>query len=382
MASLTTVGGTTRAFLKGQFEALNCVGIRTTVICAEDPDLNKVLPKETEYIPVEFTRVFSPLKDLKALWILYRIFHKEKFDLVQYASPKAALLGSIAAFCTRVPIRLYLLWGLYYEGQTGITKNLYKFLEWFISLLSTHILPNSHEMANHIIQQKIVPQRKCEVLLNGSACGIDFEEYNIEKWRPQRGSVRQELGLSNDSVLIGVFGRLTGDKGINETVDAFRQIAQQVPNVYLLVIGNQEEKDNLLPATIEEIKKHSRIISLPYQQTLLPYYAAIDIICLPTYREGFPQTPLEAQAMEIPVVSTDISGVREAVINNKTGFLVKPRDSRALVEPILKLINDKDLRIQMGCEGRKRVLEMFNQKNIIQAVVQHRLKLCQSLASD
>lgn len=382
LASLTTVAGTTRAFLKGQFEALSRAGIHTTVICAEDSDVRQFLPKETNFIPAEFTRVFSPLKDIKVLCKLYRIFRKEKFDIVQYASPKAALLGSVAAFLTRVPVRIYLLWGLYYEGQMGVHKSMHKCLEWFICLLSTHILPNSHGMADLIVRQKIAPERKCEVLLHGSACGIDFEEFDLDKWRLQRNSVRKELGITEDNILIGVFGRLTGDKGVNEAVDAFRQIAQQVPDAYLLVIGNQEEKDNLRPATVEEIKKHPRIVSLPYQQSLLPYYAAIDLICLPTYREGFPQMPLEAQAMEVPVVSTDISGVREAVVNNKTGFLVRPRNSDALIVPIMKLIHDKSLRSQMGREGRKRVSEMFNQKDIIQAVVQHRLKLCTSQAAN
>lgn len=375
MVSLTTVASTIKAFQKGQFDALNHVGIHTTVICMEDTDLHRFLPNGTDIISVEFSRVLSPLKDIKVLCRLYKIFRKEKFDMIQYASPKAALLGSIAAYFAQVPVRLYLLWGLYYEGQTGTKKCILKYFERIICLLSTHILPNSHEMADFIVQQKIAPKRKCKVLLRGSACGIDFEEFDIEKWRHQRKHVRETLGISDDSILIGLPGRLTGDKGVNEIVEAFGQIAQQISNVYLLIIGNQEEKDRPLPETIEQIANHSRILSLPWQKSLLPYYTAMDIICLPTYREGFPQTPLEAQAMEVPVVSTDISGVREAVVKNETAFLVEPRNSNALIEPLMKLIRDESLRKKMGCEGRKRTFKMFNQKDIIQAVVQHRLSL-------
>jgi glycosyltransferase involved in cell wall biosynthesis len=375
IASLTTVASTTKFFFKGQFPALCRAGVYPTIICADDPDLQSVLPEGSNVIPIELTRVLSPLKDFKALCRLYKIFRKEKYDLVQYASPKAALLGSVAAFFARIPIRLYLVWGLYYEGQAGIKRNIHKFFEWVICLFSTHVLPNSHEMADTIVRQKIVPRKKCQVLLNGSACGIDFNEFDIEKWRPQRKTVREALGIPAGSVIVGIFGRLTGDKGVNEGVEAFLHIADRNPHVYLLVIGNQEEKDKLLPETIEQIKNHPRILNLPHQESLLPYYSALDIICLPTYREGFPQTPLEAQAMEVPVVSTDISGVREAVVKNKTGFLVEPKNSKALVEPLMKLIRDKSLRKEMGCEGRKRTYRLFNQEKIIQAVVQHRLSL-------
>ena len=379
IASLTTISATVRAFYRGQFEALNEVGVETTVICAPDSDLTCFLPDGVRLIPVGFTRVVNPLKDLAVIWCLYRLFRQEQFDLVQYATPKAALLGSLAAFAARIPVRLYLLWGLYYEGQTGLRRKILACIEWLIGRLSTHVLPNSHEMMRTLVEQKIISQSKCEVLLYGSACGIDFDEYDIEKWRPQRREVRTSLGLTDDDVLVGIFGRLTGDKGINETVKAFHQLAERIFNVYLLVIGEPEEKDKPLPETLKEIQNHPRIFKLSRQESLLPFYTALDIVCLPTYREGFPQTHLEAQAMMVPVVSTDINGVREAVAPNETGLLVEPKNVEALIESLEKLIIDKPLRRRMGYNGRIRTFQLYNQKDIIKAIVQHRLFLLEAV---
>lgn len=379
MAILATVSISIKAFYKGQFEALNEAGIKTTVICADDADLTSFLPDETNFIPVDFTRVLNPLKDLKVLYQLFRIFRKEKFNLVQYSTPRAALLGSIASFSARVPIRIYLLWGLYYEGQRGIKKRIFKLFEKTTCLLSTCVLPNSHEMVEIVEQQGLAKKSKCEVILNGSACGADLEEFNPEKWKHSRKQMRGRLKIPQDGIVIGVFGRLTGDKGVNEIVAAFRKMSQELDNVFLLVVGRQEEKDKLLPETEEIIKTHPQIRTLGWQKTLLPCYATIDIFCLPSYREGFPQSPLEAQAMKLPVVCTNVMGSREAIVNNQTGFLAKPRSSKALVEPLKKLILDLQLRKTMGQKGRKRVEQMFDRKDMVQAMVEHRLKLLSSI---
>jgi len=206
MAVLTTVSISIKAFYKGQFEALNQAGVKTTVICADDPDMKNFLPDETTFIPVDFTRVLNPLKDIKVLYSLFRIFQKINFDLVQYSTPKAALLGSAASFFARVPIRIYLLWGLYYEGQKGIKRIIFKFFEKITCLLSTNVLPDAHDMVEVAEQQGLTRKSKCEVILNGSACGVDLEEFNPEKWKSYRGQMRDKLRIPQDvslSVYLG-----------------------------------------------------------------------------------------------------------------------------------------------------------------------------------
>ena len=375
MAVLATVSFSIKAFYRGQFEAFNEAGINTTVICADDPDLVSVLPDETNFIPVDFVRVVSPLKDLKVLCHLFRIFRRGKFDLVQYSTPKAALLGSIASFLAGVPIRLYLLWGLYYEGQRGIRRTMLRFFEKLICFLSTHILPNAHEMTDVVEQQVLTRKSKCEVILNGSACGVDLEECDPERWKRRREQMRGELRIPQNSTVVGTVARLTSDKGINELVSAFAEIAEEIGCVHLLIVGAQEEKDELWPDTEQIIGTHPRIRAVGWQKSQIPYYMVMDVFCLPTYREGFPQSLLEAAAMGLPVVSTDVMGCREAIVNGETGFLVESRNSEALIEPLKRLILDPELRETMGRSGRRRVVQMFDRRDVIQAVVEHRLKL-------
>ena len=173
--------------------------------------------------------------------------------------------------------------------------------------------------------------------------------------------------------------RLTGDKGINELVSAFAEIAEEIDYVYLLIIGSQEEKDRLLSATEQVIANHPKIRGAGWQENPIPYYMAMDIFCLPTYREGFGKVNLEAQAMGLSVVSTNVIGPRESIKDGETGFLVEPRNNKALVEPLKKLVLDSELRREMGQKGRKRVEQMFNCRDVIQAVVENRLKLLSRL---
>ncbi len=368
-------------FFQGQIEALNRSGVKTTAVSGEDPEMPAFLPNETEFIPIDLDRGISPLKDLKALLQLYRIFRKHKFDVVQYSTPKASLLGAIAAFAACVPVRLYVLWGIYYMGLSGVKRRIFKMFEKIICSISTDIAPIAHEMIDFVEMDGLAGRSKSEVILNGSACGVDLERFDPEKWRDWRNEIRNNLSIPEYATVIGTVARLTGDKGINELVDAFNILCDETPLLYLLLIGDQEEKDRLLPSTEQIIANNTRIKSVGFQKNPLPYYIAMDIFCLPTYREGFGEVNLEAQAMRLPVVSTNVIGPRESVENGETGFLVEPRSTRALLEPLKKLVLDAELRKQMGRKGRKRVERMFDRRDMIEAVVEHRLRLLFKLRS-
>lgn len=372
---LTTVAGSIKSFYEGLLEGLNKAGIKTTVICADDAELRDFLPPETDFIPVWFRRTLTPYQDLKVLWQLYKIFRKGKFDIIQYSTPKASLLGSIAGFTSRVPIRIYILWGLYYTGQTSVKRFILKSFEKIICLLSTHIVPIAHEMVSLAESEGLAKTSKCEVMLNGSACGVDLQRFDPKKWPKARAEIRDKYHIPERAVVIGVVARLTGDKGINDLVSAFVEIAEEISYVHLLIVGGQEEKDKLHPQTEQIIKTHPRIHAVGWQQDTIPYYRAMDIFCLPTYREGFGEVNLESQALGLPVVSTNVIGPRESIKDGETGFLVEPKSSKAIVEPLKRLILDPELRRNMGQRGRQRVEQMFDRKDVIQAVVEHRLKL-------
>jgi len=372
---ITTIAGSIKAFYRGQIDALNEAGFKTAVICAYDAELASQLPAETDYLPVNFSRVISPFKDIITLWQLFRLFRKRKFDIVQYSTPKAALIASFSAFAARVPIRIYILWGLYYTGKRGVGRFMLKLFEKIICSLSTNIVPIAHEMIAFAESEGLAPAAKCEVMLNGSAKGVDLLLFDPDKQHEARKQIREQYKIPSDAVVIGTVARLTGDKGICELVTAFERIAQDINSVYLLVVGQQEEKDRL-PVHIEQaLNKHSRIRAVGRQNNPIPYFAAMDIFCLPTYREGFGEVNLEAQAMKLPAVSTNIIGPRESIADGQTGFLVEPRNSESLIKPLRALILDASLRKQMGDKARKRVEQMFDQKDMIEAVVRHRSKL-------
>lgn len=372
---LTTVSASIKAFYKGQIEALNEAGFKTTVVCANDEKLKELLPKETTYHPVLFSRVISPFQDVKAIYQLYKLFRKEKFDIVQYSTPKASLLGSIAAFLAKVPIRIYILWGLYYTGQEGTKRFIFKSFEKIISKLSNKIIPISHKMVDFAVSEGFGKRTKYKVMLNGSACGVDMNLFVPEKWAHCNNEIRGQLQLPDNGVVIGTVARLTGDKGINELVQAFDRLSQEIPRIYLLLVGEQEEKDRLSPSTESIISQNPRIRTVGWKDNPLPYYAAMDIFCLPTYREGFGEVNLEAQAMGLPVVSTNVIGPSESVEDGATGVLVPAKDTNALIAPLKKLILDSGLRKEMGNHGIERVKQLFDRKAMIEAIVKHRLSL-------
>ncbi len=319
-------------FFQGQLDVLNKAGLKITAISAEDHKMPAILPDEADFIAVEFVRRISPLKDLKVLLELYRIFRKYKFDIIQYSTPKASLLGAIAAFTAQAPIRLYILWGLYYMGQSGLKRFILKSFEKLICFLSTDIVPIAHEMVDFVEAEGLAKKSKCEVILNGSACGIDLQRFDPEKWRDSRNELRNNLNIPKYATVIGTVARLTGDKGINEIVTAFNMLCDEIPLLYLLLVGDQEEKDRLPPVTEKVIASHPKIRGIGWRDNPIPYYMAMDIFCLPTYREGFGEVNLEAQAMGLPLVSTNVIGPRESIKDGETGFLCSSIKNRGVAK--------------------------------------------------
>lgn len=372
---LTTVGLSVKSFYRGQLAALRDAGFEVTVVCAEEARLREALPDGVRFVPVGFSRVISPLADAAALWRLVRLFRRERFDMVQYSTPKASLLGAIAAWAARVPVRIYILWGLYYVGQQGFKYTLFKGFERLICRLSHRILPIAREMVDFALAEGLGRREQYEVMLNGSACGVDVEVFDPATWAPQRNVIRNQHHLPEQAVVIGTVARLTGDKGINELVQAFERLSAEVAGVYLLLVGTQEEKDRLSSESEYIIRNNPRVRLAGWQDNPLPYYAAMDVFVLPTYREGFGEVNLEAQAMGLPVVSTDVIGPRESVEDGVTGFLVPAKSVEGVYEAMRKLAADKELRRQMGQKGRERVLAKFDRRAMIAAVVEHRLSL-------
>jgi glycosyltransferase involved in cell wall biosynthesis len=377
LAMVTTVPTTVKAFYKQQLEALIDAGFQVTIVSSPDDPSNSFLPSGAQFVPVVMTRRLTPLTDLKALWRLCRLFMREQFEMVQYSTPKASLLAAIASWVAKTPHRLYLVGGLYFFGQEGFRRRVFRLFEWMICSLSTRVMPVAREISAVLEQAGITRASKCTALHHGSACGVDLSLFNMERFSGRRASVRKEHNLPQDAIIIGAFGRLVTDKGMKELVGAFVSIAERRDNVYLFVVGAFEDNDPPPSEIVKTLQTHPRIRLLGWQprEALPELYVTLDVFCLPSYREGFGVTLLEASAMGVAVVATDIPGCREAVADGETGLLVEARNTDALLEGLERLINDERLRDRLARNGRRRIEARFDARDVVRAVVQDRLSL-------
>jgi len=372
------VPGTIQAFFgPAQLQYLQSNGFEITVITSSKDALGRtfVLPKDVICEPVEMARTIKLWQDIKALFKIYSIIKKGKFDIVQYATPKASLFGSIAGWMARVPVRLYLMWGLYYVTQTGKTKLIFKTFEKIICALSTAIAPDSKGNYEIAVKEGLCKPEKISVVGEGSANGVDTERFNPEKLAEFRKKIRSELHITENALVFGCIAPMVKDKGINELIEAFSKVAEQNPHVFLLYIGRPTEKNPLEQSTIEIINNHKRISHFIFQAEPEKYLAAMDIFVLPTYREGFGVVNIEACAMELPVITTDVPGPQESIINGRTGLLVPPRAVPPLIEAMKRLVEDPKLRKQIGIAARQRIKSCYEQKQLWKAIVAHRRKL-------
>ena len=295
--------------------------------------------------------------------------------MIQYSTPKAALISSLAGFIAGIPIRLYCQWGIYYVGINGLAKKVFKLIEKLTCFCSTDIAPDSRGNLEFAISEGLYPCKKGSVVYNGSANGVNLNKFDIAKKNIWRNDLRAELKLNEGNFVYGFIGRITKDKGINELVNVFQRLAQNDSGLFLILIGMEEEKHGLDLAVIESIHHHPQIITLEWKANIEEYMAAMDVMVLPSYREGFGVVAIEAQALGVPVITTDIPGPRDAIINGKTGILIPAADGESLMAAMHKLKNDQDLLKTMGDKGILFVRENFEQGMFWEKVLEHRMSL-------
>jgi glycosyltransferase involved in cell wall biosynthesis len=216
---------------------------------------------------------------------------------------------------------------------------------------------------------------KIAVVGHGSANGVDTERFDPVRLYEDGRKIRTELNIPETAKVFGCIAAIVGDKGVNELIEAFDIISKNYPQAYLLYIGQITEKDPVKKTTLETMKSNSRIIHLGWQTEPEKYMAAMDIFVLPTYREGFGVVNIEASAMKLPVISTDVPGPQESIVNGETGILVPARTIEPLLAAMRKLVEDPDLARRLGKSGRQRVKDYFEQKQLWNAILQHKMAL-------
>jgi len=373
---MTTVPITVVFFYGEQIDFLKERGFDITLITSPDGLMDKRISKSCRLVLIPMVRGISLFRDLVSLWKIFLEIQKGRFDMIQYCTPKAALLGSISAFILRVPIRLYLLWGLYYTGQKGLIRILMRSVEKIICALSTDVAPNGENYRDFIIEEKLCPVGKISIAGSGASNGIDLDRFNPERLKSAGLEIRKKYGIPEKATVLGFVGRIRGDKGIHELAAAFKQLRVKYPDIWLLLVGPWEaELSEIGGEERDFIRCHGdQIIYVGYQEKVEEFMAAMDIFTLPSYREGFGVVNVEASAMGLPVVSTFIDGVKDSVLVDKTGFLVPAKSVEGLAGKIGMLINDEKLRKEMGRAGVEWA-KKFERHDRWESIFQHRSRL-------
>lgn len=372
---VTTVPFTIRVFLLEQLVYLAQHGFSVVVVCDADDEFAEECPAQIQYHPLAMDRKVSVWSTLRSFWLLVRFLRKNKFDMLQYATPKAALLSSIAGWLVGVRVRLYCQWGIRYVGIKGWRRTLFGLLEKMACQFSTHVVPDSFENLAFAITEKLFPKEKGSVVHKGSANGVDLRRFDIEKRDGWRAEIYKELGIDSPLVVYGFLGRVTRDKGVNELVKAFLNIRQTSGRQHLIMVGPLEVNNGIRLEIMDAILSDANIHYVGHKNDVERYYAAMDVLVVPSYREGFGSVAIEAQAMGVPVISTDIPGPREAVVSGKTGILVPAKNVAELVVAMELLRDDIVMRQAMGKQGRDYVEEFYDQRIFWEKVLEHRLML-------
>jgi glycosyltransferase involved in cell wall biosynthesis len=375
---ISTIPQTIRAFFGDQLTYLQEHDFDITIITSSavtSQDYSKDLPSGIKLLAVKMSRTITPLDDFRAFRYILRAIEHGNFDIVQYVTPKAALLGAIASCFAKVPVRLYLMWGIYYVTQKGFKKFVFKTVEKIVCYCSTAVAPDSKGNVKFAVDEGLCEVDKISLVGHGSANGVDTRRFDPDKCSRDGRQMRSELKIPQTAKVFGCIAATVGDKGINELVEAFDEIAREYSDVYLLYIGQPTEKDNVRGTTLQTMKTNPRIIVLGWQTEPEKYLAAMDIFVLPTYREGFGVANIEASAMGLPVISTNVPGPQESIVDGQTGILVPPKEVAPLANAMRELIRRPLYARELGKAGRKRVQECYEQKELWQAIVDHRLHL-------
>ncbi|MGC4130574.1 MAG: glycosyltransferase family 4 protein [Bergeyella sp.] len=395
---ISTVPMSLNVLLKGQLKFLNQY-FEVTAVSGAGKDLDEVKEREQVKIQaVEMQRNISPVKDFISLIKLYLLFRKEKPEIVHSITPKAGLLSMIAGKMAGVPIRMHTFTGLIFPSKTGLMQKLLIAMDRLLCRAATHIYPEGNGVKNDLINYKIT-SKPLKVLANGNVNGIDLEYFNPNQIpESQKQNLKNQLGIKKDDFVFIFVGRLVGDKGLNELVTTFSSLTPQLPNPstpqlpnsptpqlpnsstlklpnsstpQLLLVGSLEsELDPLQPQTLKEIEANPNIISVGFQSDVRPYFAVSDCLVFPSYREGFPNVVMQAGAMGLPSIVSDINGCNEIIVEDENGTIIPVKNSEAISEAMQKMMSNKLYYEQLKAKARPMIENRYEQKIVWEAILE------------
>jgi glycosyltransferase involved in cell wall biosynthesis len=356
-------------FLHGQASFMRRAGFEVHAVSSAGPELTAFARQERATVhAVEMTRRVTPLQDLCALWRLRAVLRRVRPDVVHGHTPKGGLLAMLAGWLAGTPVRVYHLRGLPLLTASGARRRILWATERTSCALAHRVIAVSGSMRSEAIRERLCDPDRITVLLGGSGNGVDA----AGRFRPLGEEVRRQArarrGIPPDALVVGFVGRIARDKGVGELARAWANLRDRHPSLHLLLVGEPESNDPLPDGVLSSLRADPRVHLTGHEWDTPPLYAAMDVVALPTYREGFPNVALEAAAMALPLVATSVPGCVDAVRDGVTGILVPPRDPEALAAALDRYLANPPLRAEHGAAGRLRALQEFGQEAIWSAL--------------
>ncbi|WP_047414388.1 glycosyltransferase family 4 protein [Cellulophaga sp. Hel_I_12] len=358
---VTTIPASLYTLLRGQLQFMNSY-FEMVGIASDDVLLNEVhKTQKVRVIPVEMTRKITPLKDLRAVFTLYKIFKKEKPFIIHSHTPKAGTVSMIAAKLAGVPNRLHTIAGLPLVEARGFKRILLNTVEKITYACATKIYPNSHGLQEIILKNKFTHAGKMKIIGNGSSNGIDVADFDPSKYTAEsKATLRNSLRLKENDIVFIFVGRLVKDKGINELIASFTKLNARYNQAKLLLVGRYEkELDPVLPETEDAITTSPNIVLVGWQQDVRPFFSIANVLTFPSYREGFPNVVMQAGAMGLYSIVSDINGCNEIIIEGENGSIIAPKKEEALYEK-MKLICEDKIKIDPE-RNRQLIIDRYEQ---------------------
>lgn len=372
LVRITTVPLSLEKLLTGQLHFMRSF-YNVIAVSSDNERLKKFgeLEKVTVF-PIEMTRQITPLHDLFAVVRLFLFLKRTKPFIVHSHTPKAGIVGMLAAKLAGVPNRLHTVAGMPLLEHVGIKRTILDFVEKLTYSCATKVYPNSFKMKDIIIQNQYCLPNKIKVLANGSSNGIDTSYFDASHFSDEfKNNLKKDFGILPTDFVFVFVGRIVSDKGINELIAAFEAIQKQVNDVKLILVGPYEQElDPLKKETQNQIQTNKSILSLGYQQDVRPYFSIAQALVFPSYREGFPNVVLQSGAMGLPSIVTDINGCNEIIEHTKNGFIIPVKNQKALFESMLNCIQNKEQFSQMQQNARAMIVSRFDQQFMWESILQ------------
>ena len=336
-----------------------------TLVSSDKNKLQEIANNQgVDYFPLGLTRKITPLQDLLCLIRFTFFLRKVKPHIVHTHTPKAGIIGMIAAYIARVPVRMHTVAGLPLMESTGFKRSVLNLVERITYFCATHVYPNSKGLQDFIIQHEFCDQQKLKILGAGSSNGIDTSYFDPKQITTnQKHALKIELNIEPTDFIFSFVGRLVGDKGINELIQAFVSVSKKQTAAKLILVGHTEaDLDPLLPETLHSIEFNENIIEVGFQKDIRPYLAITDAFTFPSYREGFPNVVLQANAMGIPCIVSNINGSNEIIKEGNNGIIVPLKDAETLHQKMMLLLENPNQLKWSETNIRKAITSTFERK--------------------